>query len=212
MLRPSLFIALIALLAAPTFAQDAPLAAPDAQNSIKNAQTVQINAQQSPISAPSEFLNNLQAAMVAYFNAQHWAYTWHSDTQSFTLRFDFDGIGAVHTICALHTDPNDAQIVQISTTALGTFNVPVAKRAEIAQFLIGKNFNNIVQGFQMDLNDGQFVYGDTLACYNGQIPPPAVIDRFFSVPIHELKAAHSSLMKILYANVDANEALNAILP
>ncbi len=195
----------------------------DAQNSDAKAAPQVADAQNSDVKAapqvakekiqavePAVFVENLKNALSVYFDKEKIAVLWNDETKTFQALFEIDGIGLIRSVTTLQIDPHDSSMVHVRSAALGTFTIPANKRNEVAQYLAHQNSRNIIQGFQLDITDGQFLFEDVLTCYNGQVPPDSLIDRFFTIPIHEIKEIQPAITRIIYSNENAVDVLKAI--
>ncbi len=152
-----------------------------------------------------EFKDRIKQAVEEYLKSQNLNFSWNEDKEQFELSFSFDGVGEIHVICAIRPEEDQTQC-KVYTRSY-SIDVPEAKRGEVAQFLIGINYHSILQGFQMDISDGQVLFESLLFCYHDIVPPQTLIERYFDVAVFEMKKALSGMMLIIHGDMSATTVL-----
>ncbi len=154
-----------------------------------------------------QFKDRVKEAVQSYLESQKFSYDWSEKEEKFTLTFNQDGLPKVYVTCSISPEKNDPTECKIYTRSY-SIHIPQEKRGEVTKFLMGINYNRIIQGFQMDLDDGEIVFESLLFCYYDIVPPMHLIERYFDVAVMEMQKALPKLMQIIYSNLSAEDAFN----
>lgn len=158
----------------------------------------------------NDFQDRVKQAAEEYLKSQKLKYRWDEEAEHFELAIGFPGCSLVAVIVRVDAEDNDPTACKLSVISSG-LHVPEEMRGEAAQFLLGINYYNIIQGFTMDLSDGQVTFESLLFCYHGIVPPQNVIERYFDVTIFEMRRATPLLVLLLQGDLTATEALQKFL-
>lgn len=157
-----------------------------------------------------EFADRVKQAAEEYLQSQELKYHWDEEAEHFELAIGFPGCSLVGVIVRIDAEDNDPTACKLSILC-SALHVPEEMRGEVAQFLLGVNYYNIIQGFTMDLNDGQITFESMLFCYHRIIPPQNLIERYFDVTIFEMRRALPLLVLLIQGDLTAKDALQKFL-
>ncbi|MDO5581894.1 MAG: hypothetical protein Q4G69_12255 [Planctomycetia bacterium] len=102
---------------------------------------------------------------------------------------------------------NDSEIIRI--VAIHDQKIPEDFRDEVARFFIKVNYNIIIGSLQIDLSDGEVRYVNTIDTEDIEYTVPA-LKRAYFLPLIMLGRYMPAVMRIVYANFTADQALEFV--
>ncbi len=156
------------------------------------------------------FLQATIKAVQQYIEGEEYKYSFDEDSQRFELKFQ-SSCGVLQHSCTVYEEEDCPEECRIVTYCRFPINIEEDKRSEVAKLLIGLNYHFKIGSYEMDIEDGELLYKTQLYCYHGLVPPKELIEHYFDLPYLMMKRSAEGIMKMLFAQFSAEQALKLIV-
>ena len=152
----------------------------------------------------ADYSHEIADAVLGHLNDRGWKYRFYE--QDGIIRYSMNLSGRIRSaegylrirqntfsgymICPLHADPTNNRMI-----------------TDMAEFLHRANFNMIQGNFELDFEDGQIRYKNTIHC-GGVLPTRQMVDDAVDIPSTMLTRFSEGIVRILFGLSTPGEALD----
>ncbi len=147
-------------------------------------------------------MNILASAVQFYLQSQEWHFHFDEEKELFTFTMRLKKIDSVKVFVRIGED-------SITTYALLPIHVPQDKLDMACRYVARANYGMRNGNLELDLNDGEVRY-KTYLYAKDRVPAQDEVERYVDICFLTLDRYAEGLMKILYADLDDQEAIKVV--
>ncbi len=157
----------------------------------------------------TQFGKQVKKLIASYLDDLEYKYEFDDEDNIFHLNFECEDDGHEFEMMITINDEYNEDQVRVYHLVHGYSLSSEKKASKIARFLMGVNYRQDIQGFQMTIDDEdvtQVVFENLFICENNQVPSEALIEEYFQTAMQSYQTAMDAMDDILKNDMSIEDA------